>query len=319
MLPLVSVIIPVYNSGQYIERCLQSVINQSYENLEIVVVNDGSTDNSPSVIKTYANRDSRLRVIDKENGGLVEARKTGVNFAHGKYVQYLDSDDTLAKNAIELLLEKAESAQADVVVAPFYFNEEGKRRLSDVLEFKEMSGIQYLKCILKSKAYWTVWSKFHLRSLYSNSIESLDIAFGEDVVLSTQLLINSDRVVSIDTPIVDYYVYPSSMSHHLDDKAYEDFNSYLLWLDDYVRRKGLEEELAGELAFFHVRNTMVRLHWKKGKDIHREMGRILKELQAYPELDGILLKRERKIISSYKMSSLLGYLRVLYYSKRNKL
>ena len=319
VLPLVSVIVPVYNSEQYLDRCLCSVINQSYKKLEIILVNDGSTDSCSSIMKKYAQQDSRIVIIDKENAGLVEARKTAISFAHGKYVQYLDSDDALVEDVIELLLEKAESSQADIVVAPFNFNEEGAKRLSYLFEFEEMTGVQYLKCILKSEAYWTVWSKFHLRSLYFDTIESLDIAFGEDVVLSTQLLINSNKVVSINTPVVDYYVYSSSMSHCLNDKAYQDFNSYISWFDDYIKRRNLNEELAEELAFFHVKNTMMRLHCKKNKDTDREMLRLVKELQAYPELNQTLSRREKKIVAIYKKSHLLGYLKLLYYSKRDKI
>lgn len=318
-LPLVSVVIPVYNSEQYLDRCLQSVTNQSYKRLEIIVVNDGSVDSCPSIIRKYAKRDSRVVIIDKENEGLVEARKTGVSSAHGKYIQYLDSDDALIGNAIELLLDKAESAQADMVVAPFNFIEEGKRKTSDIFEFELMSGVQYLKHILKSEAYWTVWSKFHLRSLYFNNIESLDIAFGEDVVLSSQLLINSDKVVPISSPIVDYYVYPSSMSHCLNDKAYQDFTAYVSWFDDYIKRRELGKELAEELAFFHIKNTITRLHWRKNKDTDREMKRLVEEIQTYPKLTQILSRREKKIVSIYKVSTLLGYWKLLYYSKRGKI
>ncbi|WP_244436866.1 glycosyl transferase family 2 [Bacteroides reticulotermitis] len=231
----------------------------------------------------------------------------------------MDSDDALIENAIELLLDKAESVQADMVVAPFNFIEEGKRRTSDIFEFELMSGIQYLKQILKSEAYWTVWSKFHLRSLYFNNIESLDIAFGEDVVLSSQLLINSDKVVPIGSPIVDYYVYPSSMSHCLNDKAYQDFATYVSWFDDYIKRRELSEELAEELAFFHIKNTITRLHWRKNKDTDREMKRLVEEIQTYPKLTQILSRREKKIVSIYKVSSLLGYLKLLYYSKCGKI
>lgn len=318
-LPLVSVIVPVYNCELYLDRCLQSIINQSYKRLEIIVVNDGSTDSSPSIIRKYAELDSRIKQINKVNEGLVAARKTGISFAHGKYIQYLDSDDMLLDNAIHLLQEKAESTQADIVVAPFYFNEESVKRCSDFFDFEQMSGIQYLKFILKSKAYWTVWSKFHLRSLYSNNIQSLDIAFGEDVVLSTQLLLNSSKIVSINTPIVEYYVYSSSMSHCLNDKSYLDFNCYISWFDSYIISKNISAQLAEELAFFHVKNTMIRLHWRKNKDTHKEMKQLIEELRLYPELGHTFSRRERKIVEIYKISSVLGYLKLVQYSWQGKI
>lgn len=318
-LPLVSVIIPVYNSEAYLDRCLQSVVNQSYKKIEIIVVNDGSTDASPSIIEEYALQDSRFITVNRANGGLVEARKSGINVARGKYIQYLDSDDALVKDAIELLVNKAENTQAEIVIAPFNFNEEGEKRCSDFFEFDQMSGIQYLKYILKSEAYWTVWSKFHLRSLYLNNIESLNIAFGEDVVLSTQLLVHAKRIVSINIPIIDYYIYPSSMSHNLNDKAYHDFNSYVLWFDSYIVRKNMHRELAKELAFFHVKNTMVRLHWKRSWDTNREMKRVMRELQTYPELKQILSRREEKIVKAYGILGILGYLKLLRYIRQGKI
>lgn len=118
--PLVSVIIPVYNAHNSIAKTLQSVINQTYTNLEIVVVNDGSTDESLDIIKTYAVEDPRIVVFDKQNEGLVQARKSGIDIATGKYIQYLDSDDIMHEDAITRLVNKAEETQADMVVAPFY-------------------------------------------------------------------------------------------------------------------------------------------------------------------------------------------------------
>ena len=90
---LLSVIIPVYNTEKYLPRCLDSVINQTLREIEILCVDDGSTDSSPSVLQDYARRDPRIRVIRKENGGLVSARKAGIQEAKGTYIGYVDSDD----------------------------------------------------------------------------------------------------------------------------------------------------------------------------------------------------------------------------------
>ena len=216
--PLVSIIICVYNGEKYLERCLQSAMSQSYKNIEIIVVNDGSMDNTPVIIENYVKLDCRIIVISKQNGGISEARRIGVNRARGKYIQYLDCDDVLMSNAIGCLVNRAEETQADVVVAPFFFCEDGGRKESDSMEFEQMSGIEYLKCILCSRAYWAMWTKFHLRSLYDEGIERLGISFGEDVALSTQILVRSGKVVSINTPILDYYVYSSSVSHDLGER-----------------------------------------------------------------------------------------------------
>lgn len=317
--PLVSNIISVYNGEKYMERCLQSVIRQTYKNIEVIVVNDGSTDKTPILIRKFMELDPRIITVNKVNAGLVEARKTGVALARGKYIQYLDCDDALISNAIELLVEKAEKSQADIVVAPFFFCEGGQKKMSDVIEFEQMMGIEYLKYILYSKAYWTVWSKFHLRSLYMTDIESLNISFGEDVVLSTQLLVHSKKVVSINMPILDYYVSSSSMSHRLDEKAYKDFNTYVQWFTNYIHRSGLSDSLKKELASFHIRNTLVRLYWRKMKDVNKEMKQLIEELRLYPDLQHPFTRREKKIVKTYHLSPLLGYLRLLYYARRGKI
>lgn len=318
-MPLVSIIICVYNGEKYLGRCLQSAVEQSYKNIEIIIVNDGSVDNTLSVIEEYVKLDSRIITINKVNEGTSEARKTGVDRAQGKYIQYLDCDDTLMGNAIECLVNRAEDTQADVVVVPFFFCDGAGRTKSDIIEFEQISGIEYLKYILYSKAYWAMWTKFHLRSLYSEGIERLNISFGEDVVLSTQILIRSEKVVSINTPVVDYYVYPTSVSHHLGEKAYREFSAYAHWFDDYIKRIGLEKELASELTLFHVKNTQARIHWKKTKDVDGEMKRLIMELKDYPDLMLLLTAREKKIVTTYQISALLGYWRLCYYKWKNKL
>ena len=113
--PLISVIIPVYGVEKYISQCLESVINQTYKNLEIIVVNDGTKDRSADIAKEYAAKDSRIKVYDFKNGGLSVARNRGLEIATGEYISYLDSDDWLDTKMYETLLETAMKNEADMV------------------------------------------------------------------------------------------------------------------------------------------------------------------------------------------------------------
>lgn len=115
--PLVSVVIPVYNVAPYLERCLDSVIAQTYRNLEIICVNDGSTDESGEILAKYAEKDARIRIITQENRGLVAARKAGIREAHGKYATAVDSDDWIEPKMYENLVKEAEEHQADIVTS----------------------------------------------------------------------------------------------------------------------------------------------------------------------------------------------------------
>lgn len=113
--PLISVIIPVYGVEKYIAQCLDSIINQTYKNLEIIVVNDGTKDRSAEIAKEYATKDSRIKVYDFQNGGLSVARNRGLEIATGDYISYIDSDDWLDTKMYETLLEAAMKNDADMV------------------------------------------------------------------------------------------------------------------------------------------------------------------------------------------------------------
>lgn len=119
---LISIIIPVYNVSNYLEVCLDSVVNQTYRDLQIIIVNDGSTDNSAEIAKSFADSDERIQLIHQENKGLSGARNTGLSYAKGEFVFYLDSDDYLTKNAIEILVKAAKEENSDIVQGNFYYD-----------------------------------------------------------------------------------------------------------------------------------------------------------------------------------------------------
>ena len=112
----ITVIVPVYNVEHYLEKCLDSLINQTYKNLEIIVINDGSTDNSGEICQEYAQKDNRIVYIEKENGGLSDARNVGLDKMTGSYVTFIDSDDWVELDYVEILYKKIIEYQADIAV-----------------------------------------------------------------------------------------------------------------------------------------------------------------------------------------------------------
>lgn len=113
--PLVSIIIPVFNVQQYLNECVDSVLNQTYSNIEVILLNDGSSDNSLDICFSYAKKDSRVIVDSHENVGLGPTRNIGMKLAHGDYFAFVDSDDYLENNGIEILLKKAQKEDFDIV------------------------------------------------------------------------------------------------------------------------------------------------------------------------------------------------------------
>ncbi|MBR5223237.1 MAG: glycosyltransferase family 2 protein [Clostridia bacterium] len=140
-MPLVSVIVPIYNVENYLKKCVESILNQSHKNLEVILVDDGSTDSCPQICDNFAKFDNRVKVIHKENGGQGSARNLGIDIAKGEYILFVDSDDYIAKNTVELTLNKAKKHNADMVIfdyASVYENGEEFYRMNQPFE-KEVS------------------------------------------------------------------------------------------------------------------------------------------------------------------------------------
>ena len=116
---LISIVVPVYNVEKYLKRCLDSLVNQTYKNIEIILVNDGSTDSSLEICKGYAKKDSRVKIISKKNEGLGYTRNEGINIAKGIYIAFIDSDDYVDENFYEKLYVSAKKYNSDMVYASF--------------------------------------------------------------------------------------------------------------------------------------------------------------------------------------------------------
>lgn len=111
----ISIIVPIYNVEKYLPQCLDSIINQTYKNLEIILIDDGSTDNSGKICDKYKLLDNRIIVIHKSNGGLSDARNTGINIATGDYISFVDADDFIDKNMYTILFQKINTTNADII------------------------------------------------------------------------------------------------------------------------------------------------------------------------------------------------------------
>ena len=121
-MPLFSIIIPVYNVEKYLNKCVDSVLNQTFTDFEVILVDDGSPDNCPAICDSYAEKDKRVRVIHKQNGGLICARKSGLEAARGDYIGFVDSDDWIEENMYELFADMIKKYSPDMVLSDFYFD-----------------------------------------------------------------------------------------------------------------------------------------------------------------------------------------------------
>ncbi len=211
---LVSVIVPVYNVEKHISKCVDSIVNQSYKNLEIILLNDGSPDNSISVLNEYAQKDSRIIVVDKENEGVAKTRNKGIELATGKYLVFSDSDDMYDVEFVEKAVFELEKGHSQYISGAFEtFNENGRLTKVDYLSAfgTELDINDYLDVMAKYQAgaYWGAnWGKMFISSIVNdNNIRyESDVKFAEDFRFNLEYLKYVKHVSLIHEPVYYYRV-----------------------------------------------------------------------------------------------------------------
>ena len=212
MSALVSIIIPIYNLEKYIKHCLESVVNQTYKELEIICIDDGSTDGSAEIIKSMAESDPRIKYIYQENAGVSAARNKGLDTATGEYVMFVDGDDYLHYQTVEILIGSAAKTQSDFIFCNFVKvnNWEAKRSRINIIEidtytdtlanlFNEKEELGSIVC--------SAWGKLFLRRNIQNIRFKVGCLIGEDTLFTFSCLTSNmqQKITYIDLPLYFYY------------------------------------------------------------------------------------------------------------------
>lgn len=212
--PLITVIVPVYNVEGYLKKCIESIIRQTYRNLEIILVDDGSLDGSGRICDDYAGRDSRIVVIHKENGGLSDARNTALDVARGTYITYIDSDDYVADDYIEYLYKMLEEYRADIsacLVKSIYNYDEKADYCDEKVEILNHS--EAIKAVLFQKKFTpSACGKLYKRELF-NTIRYPKGMYYEDMAVIYKLIELCDRIVVGRKQKYYYYQRQDSIIH----------------------------------------------------------------------------------------------------------
>lgn len=215
---MISVIIPVYNTGQYLKRCVNSLVMQTYKELQIILVNDGSTDDSLSVMHKLENMDSRILIIDREHEGVSAARNAGLEVAAGAYVSFIDSDDWIELNAYQELMDILRKNDADAV----YF--EWTEEFSDGTSMTNrhagknkriVEGDDVIKEYFKNEVPLRLSSGLLKSSLLEGVRFEVGREMGEDMLVSFQTLAQAQRIVYVDMPFYHRYYRNESLSNRL--------------------------------------------------------------------------------------------------------
>lgn len=194
----ISVIVPIYNTEKYLSKCIESIIKQTYNELEIILVDDGSTDSSLSICEIYQKKDSRVKIVHQDNKGLSEARNVGIKIATGDYLAFIDSDDFIKEDSFEILMKATDTPDIIVGEAIRYLNKDncfpkvGKRKFVDQI----MTGEDFLKLCLKQNKL-TMCVQFNLYSkklIIDNNLFFKSGILHEDEWWTPQILMNAEKV-----------------------------------------------------------------------------------------------------------------------------
>ncbi len=262
----ISIIVPIYNAERYLRKCLDSLVNQTKKELEFILVNDGSTDTTEDIIKTY--KDKRIKYFKNKNQGIGKTRNFGIEKSTGKYIMFVDSDDYLEKNACEILYNKAINTNSDLVVCDFYKVYENEE-LEEVrlIDFKQTS-LKKMPSLI-NKINLSPWNKIYKRELItSNNLKFIENLKYEDAPFVLQSVFYAKNISKVNECLNYYVIHGNSETTVRDKKCFD-----ILKIIDIIRNDLKEEYLKEELDNLTVRivtNYTIQQRMQKDKEIGME-------------------------------------------------
>lgn len=240
--PILSVIVPVFNVEEYLDECLTSILRCDIQNMEIIIIDDGSTDKSNQIIKGYALLDKRINVVEKENSGPSSARNEGLKRAKGAYILFVDSDDILFPDSLPLILNNSENHQADVIICDYFeFDSSGKKFRYDqayVPEHILRDHDTVLKKLFYLEINFAVWNKIYKRSfLIEKNLKFRDGIWFEDFEFVFNVFYNSKLILKENTVLIGYRQRKGSIMKSVSPKIL-DKKKILYEIRDYLDQNG---------------------------------------------------------------------------------
>jgi len=243
----ISIIIPVYNVSEYLDECLLSVVNQNYKDYEVIVVNDGSTDNSLEIAKKYEKKHKNLiKVYDKENGGLSSARNYGISVSDGEYLFFIDSDDYILPNALETIDKYLSKTNCDVLVYPFLI---GENKIYNKMYNDKIDNLNKRYIIGKPNAM----NKICKKELYlKNNIEFPLGLYYEDLATMPKLALHTNKITFIEEPLYFYRVRENSIMNN------KEYNPKVDAIFEVLKelRTYFKDKYPEEIEYLHIEHLL---------------------------------------------------------------
>lgn len=265
----ISIVVPVYNVEKYIEKCLKSIVRQTYQDIEIIIVDDGSPDNSSSIYNKFADRDNRIKVIKKENAGVSEARNTGIDNATGKFIMFVDSDDWLELDACQIMITEQAKNDADLVVTDAYTVVDEKRKTNRVFDkdfFTDDPEFikQYERSCIgygfnpRPAVKWNIsglgspWNKLYSKRIideYHLRFDPYVKGIYDDNLFALNYLAHTKSIQYAAKPIYDYRIVSYSLTQSFKANTLDISGRIFERIKDYIRSSA--DEVSFEIPFYN--------------------------------------------------------------------
>lgn len=334
--PLLSVVVPVYNAEKYLANLINSVLSQNFENFELFLINDGSTDKSLEVCNTYSNMDKRIVVIDKKNEGPSATRNLGIEKSSGKYIMFLDSDDIIEPSMFKNMVEAAETNSCDLVMCGFFADIINKGKIiSSVNVFEEniviknnMSIKEYVvSTMMRNSIFYGMWNKLYKLDIIKERNISLrdDINIGEDLLFNLEYTYYVQKLQVLKECYYHYFQYDTGenlMSKYRENK----YDLMRIWYDKIVWLTGdvKKDETIDYVNWLNFRYTFscsiaVMSSGKKYSEKLEYVSKILKKSELKPSTNSKYIGKEKfileKILSSGRVHFIYFVSWVIYIYK----
>lgn len=241
---MITIILPIYNVEKYLEESLRSILNQSYKDYELIVVDDGSTDKSLDILNKYKSKFNKIKIFTKDNRGVSEARNLALSHAKGDYILFVDSDDFLKKDMVEKMVLKAKESQSDIVISNYcLYYEENKfyKALTDMPKAITYSSFQVIDMILKYKFQGQLWNKlFKYSFLKENNFTFEEGRYIQDIFPVFKVISKAKKITYIDDELYFYRQREGSTVHKRNKKLTEDYYHAMTSIINFIEKNEIE-------------------------------------------------------------------------------
>ena len=304
----ISVLVPIYNAEKYIKRCIDSIINQSYKNIEVILIEDGSTDNSYNIIKEYQEKDDRIKIFSIENNGVADARNKAVDNSTGDYITFVDSDDYIEEDYIETLYTNLKKYNSDIAVCNCFnvIEETGKKdyKTFGISEVKEYTNEEAVKNLFYYNFLrHSPWGKLYKKEVWNNIRFPLGKNY-EDLAILYKLFLNSKKVIYIPKEKYNYTIRKGSIVHNeirkTDVEAIIEYSQKIL--DDITKNYKNLISAAEYLLFDEELHLWYRIPYKK------EYKKYLKTINSNIKKYRMKIIKDKMVNKKYKVLYMISFL-----------